>query len=83
MIKLTCIKTYVNYFDIGEDYILLTRRGGGFVEVLTKDGHAKDFNVSMLQGVVGYPILNEYFNLVPINQRRVLIEKQNNIYNIL
>ena len=82
MIKLTCTRNYEDYFDEGEDYILLTRRGGGFVEVLTKDGHAKDFVLNFHPSVSTYSVLSNYFNLVPVNQRRVLIEKQNNTYSI-
>ena len=63
----------------GEDYILLQRRSIGFVEVLTKDGYAKDFIMEhMIENY--YYRLGEYFNLVPVNERMVLIEKINNTY---
>ncbi len=78
MIKLTCIRDSNNEFFQGEDYTLLTRRGGGFVEVLTKDGYAKDFILKYDRYAIGYKVLVDYFNLVPVNKRMVFVEKINN-----
>ena len=89
MIKLTCIKDFDDSFIEGEDYVLLTRRGGGLVEMLRTDGHARDFimtytidkfeiNITTGYGMIGYKPLSAYFNLVPINKRMVLFEKINN-----
>lgn len=78
MIKLTCIQDCDDSFIEGESYDLLTRRGGGFVEVLRKDGHARDFIVGYDPGSPYYNILDEYFNLVPVNKRMIFFEKINN-----
>lgn len=77
MIKLTCIKNCKDSFVEGQDYDLITRRGGGFVEVLTKDGFARDFIVDYNPGEPYYDVLDVYFNLVPVNKRMILIEKIN------
>lgn len=78
MIKLTCIRDCDDSFVKGEDYILVTRRGGGFVEVLTKDGFARDFVLSYIPGTFGYTNLSDYFNLVPVNKIMIFFEKINN-----
>jgi hypothetical protein len=80
MIKLTCIRDCDDSFVEGEDYVLLTRRGGGFVEVLRTDGHARDFIMEYDPSAPYYDILDDYFNLVPVNKRMVLFEKINNSY---
>jgi hypothetical protein len=80
LIKLTCIQDYDDFFLKGEDYFLITRQGGGFVEVINKHNGYSDFVMSYTSGIYGYPILGHYFNLVPINKRMVLIEKLNNTY---
>lgn len=83
MIKLTCIQNCDDSFVEGEEYDLLTRRGGGFVEVLRKDGHARDFIVEHDPSApywcfFHYDILDDYFNLVPANKRMIFFEKINN-----
>lgn len=78
MIKLTCIQNCDDSFIKGESYHLLTRRSGGFVEVLRRDGHARDFIVEYDPSAPYYDILDEYFNLVPENKRMIFFEKINN-----
>lgn len=81
MIKLTCIKDSTDSFIVGKDYVLLTRRGGGFVEMLREDGQARDFTLEYggYASTYYYNILSDYFNLVPANKRMILFEKINNI----
>jgi len=78
LIKLTCIRDCDDSFVEGESYDLLTRRGGGFVEVLRKDGQARDFILTYSAAATYYLKLDYYFNLVPVNKRMIFFEKINN-----